>query len=117
MNDILVFLVKNAIEIVFSLLGILVTAIIIPWIKNNAIPWLKEKQLYSTVDKFVKAAEKFAENHDIDKKTYVLNLLEAKGIKATPVVEALIESAVKELDLIKENAKEQVTEDNTTEME
>lgn len=71
------------------------------YIKTAVIPWLKEKHLYDTVKKFVQAAEKLGDVGTIpkgDKKAYVVRLLEGKGIIVTPEVEALIESAVKELD-------------------
>lgn len=71
------------------------------YIKTALIPWLKEKQLYSTVKKFVQAAEKLGSTGAIGKdkkKAYVVTLLESKGIEVTPEIDALIESAVQELD-------------------
>lgn len=65
------------------------------------IPWLKEKGIYSTIQKFVQAAEKLGETGAItkaDKKGYVWHLLEKVGIKKSEKVDAMIESAVKELD-------------------
>lgn len=47
----------------------------------------------------VQAAEKWSKTHNIDKKTYVIKQLESKGIKVNSIVEALIESAVQELDI------------------
>lgn len=63
------------------------------------VPWLKEKQIYGTVVKCVNAAEKYAKTHNIDKKQYVIELLESKGIVVSSFVDALIESAVQELDI------------------
>lgn len=63
------------------------------------IPWLKEKKLYNIVKQFVQAAEKYGQTHDINKHEYVINLLKERGIEISPVVEALIESAVEELDI------------------
>lgn len=71
------------------------------YIKTAVIPWLKEKRLYDTVKKFVQAAEKLGDVGTIpkgNKKDYVVQLLENKGITVTPEIDALIESAVKELD-------------------
>lgn len=87
-------LVKIAMTVIFGI-------IIIPWVKNSAIPWLKEKQLCNLIGKFVRAAEKLADAGTINKKTkldYVISLLAQHGVKVTPEVRALIESAVGELD-------------------
>lgn len=93
---------SSILRIVLALMGILLTAVVIPWIKGSAIPWMKEKQLYGLVTKFVHAAEKLAETGAIDrssKKDYVVGLLESKGYDITAETEAFIESAVKELDM------------------
>lgn len=79
------------VKVIFLVLGTIMTVYV--------VPWLKEKKLYGVVKKAVYAAEKWAENHEIDKKAYVVEKLEAAGIKVTPVVDAFIESAVKELDI------------------
>lgn len=63
------------------------------------VPWLKEKRLYGTVIKMVEAAEKWNENNPIDKKAWVIAQLTARGIAVSPYVDALIEAAVKELDI------------------
>ena len=71
------------------------------YIKTAVIPWLKEKHLYDTVKKFVQAAEKLGDVGTIpkaNKKAHVIRILENKGIKVTPEIDALIESAVLELD-------------------
>lgn len=65
------------------------------------IPWLKERGIYATIQKFVQAAEKLGETGAItksDKKEYVWKLLEKAGIKKSEKIDAMIESAVKELD-------------------
>ncbi len=80
------------IELVFAVIGLLVTGYL--------IPFLKEKQLYKTVKSCVEAAEKLSENKKIDKKEYVIDLLESKGITVDSTVEAIIEAAVLELDLL-----------------
>ena len=71
------------------------------YIKTTVIPWLKEKHLYDTVKKFVQAAAKLGDVGTIpkaNKKAHVIRLLENKGIKVTPEIDAMIESAVLELD-------------------
>lgn len=93
----------GVLQIVCVLIGILLTAVIVPWLKASVIPWMKEKQLYSLVKKFVQAAEKLAETGALereDKKQYVVDLLERKGYKVDGEIDAFIESAVKELDMI-----------------
>ena len=79
------------VKVIFLVIGTVITVYV--------VPWLKEKKVYSVVKKAVYAAEKWAETHEIDKKAYAVEKLEAAGIKATPVIEAFIESAVKELDI------------------
>ena len=84
-------IIDSAVKILFTLVLGLITAYV--------VPWLKEKRLYDTVVKMVQAAEKWSKTHNIDKKAYVIEQLEAKGIKVNSIVEALIESAVQELDI------------------
>ena len=52
---------------------------------------------YEMVKHFVRAAEKLAQNCELDKKEYVVECLQRIGVKITPVVDALIEAAVEEL--------------------
>jgi hypothetical protein len=85
------------VRIIFLVLGTVVTLYV--------VPWLEEKKLYGIVKKAVYAAEKWAENNDIDKHAYVVDKLTAAGIKITPVVDAFIEAAVKELDIALGNMK------------
>ena len=102
MNEVVTIVVNNLLEIVFAVLGASFTALVIPWLKDTGLPWLKEKRLYSIVKKFVEAAEKQAEAGTIDKATkkrFVVELLEV-----TPEINAFIEAAVKELDLAEKNA-------------
>ena len=61
MNEVVTIVVNNLLEIVFAVLGASFTALVIPWLKDTGLPWLKEKRLYSIVKKFVEAAEKQAE--------------------------------------------------------
>lgn len=93
---------SGILQIVCALIGILLTAVVVPWLKTSAIPWMREKQLYGLVKKFVQAAEKLAETGALereDKKNYVVNLLIQKGYHMSEETEAFIESAVKELDM------------------
>ena len=92
--------------IIFRLVLAVLTAvsgcIIIPWLRREGIPWLKEHRLYGLVSKFVFAAEKTyqnAENAGEDKYKYVIECLTNKGIEITNEVRDYIESAVEELDL------------------
>ena len=58
MNEVVTIVVNNLLEIVFAVLGASFTALVIPWLKDTGLPWLKEKRLYSIVKKFVEAAPK-----------------------------------------------------------
>ena len=91
MNAIVEILLNHVVEIVFAILGVLLSTVV--------IPWLKDKRLYGVVKDFVKAAEKYAQTNDIDKKTWVLAQLEKAGVKINATVDALIEKAVYELDV------------------
>lgn len=83
-------IIDYAVKILFAVLGVLVTTYV--------VPWLKEKKLYAIVVQIVKAAEKLAENKEIDKKQYVIDILEGKGIAVDAYVDAIIEACVLELD-------------------
>lgn len=101
MVDFYAQLVSLGVKVVFTIISIIITTLVVPWIKNTAIPWLKDKHLYTTVVRFVQAAEKMAESEQIekcDKKAFVIRLLQRKGIVIDPIVDAFIESAVEELD-------------------
>lgn len=97
------------IELVALLLKIVVVACLglltkhaLPWMQEVAIPWLKERHLYNLICYFVRAAEKLADTGVIDKATkkeYVVKLLKQKGVNVTSEVDALIESAVLDLDM------------------
>lgn len=81
------------------------------------IPWLKQKQIYSKVQIYVKAAEKLGLTGAIakaDKKAYVTKALEACGVKVTPEVQAMIEAAVKEMDDVAGTVLVGVAEDAKT---
>lgn len=83
-------IIELVVKLAFALFGGIITIYV--------VPWLKEKNLYNTVKKMVQAAEKWNSTHPIDKKAWVVEQLTAKGVTVNPYVEALIESAVQELD-------------------
>lgn len=83
--------IELAVKIVFSVLGVVLTVYI--------IPWLKEKRLYDTIVKHVRAAEKLAQNNDINKLDWVVGKLNEAGVSVTPSIHTMIECAVQELDI------------------
>ena len=101
MNEIL----TQALAYLFKAIILALTGVITFYIKTALVPWLKDKQIYTTVQRFVQAAEKLAAAGELgpgpDKKNYVIHLLRSKNIEVTPEIEALIESAVEELDWMK----------------
>ena len=117
MNGFIELCITNLIEIVIAGIFIVLTTFVTPWfkkvvspfIKHTAIPWLEEKRLYNIVRKFVEAAEKRAENEKFDKKEWVVSLLKDKGIELTPEIEAYIESACKEIDMIVDKTVDDLT--------
>lgn len=116
MESILSILVTNGLQVVAAIISVIVASVIIPWIKVDMVPWLKEKRLYRIVSIGVNAAEKLAESMDmsgLDKKQYVINYLRSKNIMITSEVEAFIESAVHDLDLVTSTAKEQFNNGST----
>ena len=95
--------IDTIVKIVFLVLGTVVTVYV--------VPWLKEKGLYDIVKKMVQGAEKWSETMDIDKKEWVIERLEARGIVVNNYVEALIESACEELDIAWANVSSEFTEE------
>lgn len=113
-------ILSNLTEIIATIISLVVAYYVIPCIKNDLVPWLKEKRLYNTVKNFVQAAEKLAESgviEKIDKKAKVVELLENKGITVDKTIEALIESCVKELDLVTSVIYEEIIEAEVEETE
>lgn len=105
----------DVLEIVSTIIAILISCYVIPAIKNDLVPWLKEKRLFSLIKTFVEAAEKLAETgaiKKIDKKQTVINLLKNKGIEVDLATEAFIEAAVKQLDLISTTITDEIKEEN-----
>ncbi len=91
MKEIIKEIIPYVTEMVFAVLGLVVSTYVIPWLKN--------KNLYEKVRRFVLAAEKLAQNSKIDKKEWVLTQLQKNGVKVSEVVELMIESAVEEIDV------------------
>ena len=99
MNEFIALLIEHFAELVFAVISLMIAKYVVPFIKNEAIPWLKEKRIYDMVKKYVQAAEKISETTKFDKKAWVVNMLRDSGIEVTEEVDSLIESAVKELDI------------------
>lgn len=77
-------------------------------------PWLKKIGLYKMVQIGVMAAEKLAESGAIpkvDKNAKAKEILGMLGIKVSPVIEAMIEAAVKELDTQENKVKDELKKD------
>lgn len=110
-EEILDLILPNILEIIATIISLVVAYYVIPYIKTDMIPWLKEKHLYNIVKKFVHAAEKMAESGFIekaDKKTKVIELLKNHGVTIDESVDAFIESCVKELDIIASSVREEI---------
>lgn len=78
------------------------------------IPYLKQIGMYKIVQMAVRAAEKLGLTGAIkkaDKKKYVITILEKMGVKITPVIEMMIEAAVKELDIQNEKIETELKKD------
>lgn len=96
-------IIELVVKLAFALFGGIITIYV--------VPWLKEKNLYSTVKRMVQAAEKWNKTNPINKKEWVIGHLAAKGITVNEYVEALIESAVLELDAAIAKGAETVDDD------
>lgn len=96
-------ILPNILEIIATIISLIIAYYVIPYIKGDLIPWLKEQRVYSIIKSFVQAVEKMAEAGVInkeDKKQKVIELLARKGIVINATIDAFIESCVKELDLV-----------------
>lgn len=110
-------ILPNILEIILTIISLVISYYVIPYIKSDLIPWLKEKRIYSIVKNFVQAVEKMAETGAIDKttkKAKVIELLQSKGITVDSTVETLIESCVKELDMLTSVVVEEIVETDCT---
>lgn len=108
----------DVLELVLTVISVVIARYIIPAIKADLIPWLKEKRLYSTVKKLVQAAEKLAESGVIEKKNksqYVIDLLLENGIDVNNTVKAFIESSCKEIDIAVGVAKNEILKEEEVE--
>lgn len=91
MKEIIKEMIPYLAEMVVAVIGLVVSTYVIPWLKN--------KNLYESVRRFVLAAEKLSQNSKIEKKEWVITQLQKNGIKVGEVVELMIESAVEEIDV------------------
>lgn len=108
-------ILPSVLDIVLTIISLVVAYYVIPYIKNDFIPWLKEKRLYDIVKGFVQAVEKLAESgaiQKVDKKAKVIELLEGKGIVVNDFVDAIIESCVKELDMVTSVIYEEIVDED-----
>lgn len=111
-------ILPNIFEIVITVISLVVSYYVIPCIKADLVPFLKEKRIYNIVKSCVQAAEKMTESGIIDKddkKKYVIDLLKKNGIVVDETVDSFIESCVKELDMIGSVIYEEVMEDDAQE--
>lgn len=109
---------EDVFKIILAVISIATAHYILPFVKNDLVPMLKEKRIYSIVKSFVQAAEKLAETGVIekcDKKKMVIGLLEKKGIVVDNVVDAFIEGCVKELDMLTSVIIEEIIEEENNE--
>lgn len=100
------------IRLVMAAIAAVVTIFLVPWLKGNVVPWLKEKRLYQLVKYFVMAAEKLASTGVISKAAkldYVVSLLTKYGYSVDAPVRAMIEAAVEELDVLAGNVAHSIT--------
>lgn len=94
-------IIPLAVKLVFAVIGVLLLRYILPWIKQQV--W------YSAIKWLVNAAEKLAESGQINaasKKKYVLRLMQMLRIPVNEFTSALIEAAVKELDMLEDKIKD-----------
>lgn len=113
-------ILPNLLEIIWVIISLVISRYIIPYIKSDFIPWLKEKRLYGIVKNFVQAAEKMAESGVIekaDKKNKVVELLNKNGISVNETVDTFIESCVKELDMAVSVIYEEIKNDEVIKTE
>lgn len=94
-------IIPLAVKLVFAIVGVLLLRYILPWIKQQV--W------YSAIKWLVNAAEKLAESGQISaasKKKYVIRLMQMLRIPVNDFTSALIEAAVKELDMLEDKIKD-----------
>ncbi len=102
----IVQIIPIAVRLVFAVIGFLLLRYI--------LPWLKQQVWYSAIKWLVNAAEKLAESGQISKdykKQYVLRLMKLLKIPENDFTSALIEAAVKELDMLEDRLKDYFQDD------
>lgn len=116
MNEIIMdSILPRILDIVITIISLVIAYYVIPCIKDDFIPWLKEKRLYNIVKSFVQAVEKLSESgviDKVDKKAKVIELLENRGIVVDATVDAFIESCVKELDIVTSVVFEEIMDED-----
>ena len=93
------FDITTIIEAVFALIAVVITAIVIPYIKSKTTA-AQQVQINSWVKIAVAAAEQIyvGSGRGAEKKAHVLNFLKSKGVTLdVDSVDAMIEAAVYEL--------------------
>ena len=92
-------IINNVIYIVMSLAIVIVTRYLVPYLKAR-LSAANQEGLIQLIENLVQAAEQLftAEKSGEQKKEYVVNALSEKGVLITESVNAMIESAVYNLD-------------------
>lgn len=93
------FDITTIIEAAFALIAVVITAIVIPYIKSKTTVE-QQQQINSWVRIAVAAAEQIyvGSGRGVEKKAHVLNFLKSKGVTLdVESVDAMIEAAVYEL--------------------
>lgn len=92
-------ILNNALYIVMSLAIVVVTRYLVPYLKAR-LTAAEQEGLIQLIENLVQAAEQLftAEKSGEQKKEYVINALAGEGIAVTEPINAMIESAVYNLD-------------------
>jgi|GEM_PF-320966 len=104
-GQVLLDAIWKLVELAIAVAGALLTY----FVKTTVVPWLQDKQLYAKVKQAVRCCEQLAKNGMLQellgcpvdgkaKKKYVIKFLKRCGIEITEEVDAMIESAVYDLD-------------------
>lgn len=99
--------ITGIIEAIISLVGVILTIVVVPYIKTKTTAMQREKA-QAWIDIGVNAAEQIFKTTGVGKKKkeYVINFLKSKGItydEAT--IDALIEASVKALNIAQGDVK------------
>lgn len=108
----------NLAQVVALTISILVSYYVLPFIKNTMIPKLKEQRNYDVIQKLVLGVEQMAQSgaiQKVDRKDMVVKMLEGKGITVNDEINVLIESCVKQLDLMTSTAVSEITNNTVIE--